>query len=96
MSSYLTHNAPQSIELSRLAVYLDSGGAAWAPPGGWDALAPADAAGWDALFAAGIAEDMPAADADASAQAAPVERQYVLSPVRHPAALACFGLDCRV
>ena len=73
-------------------MYLDSGAAAWAPEGGWDALAPADAAGWDALFAAGVAEDMPpsppaeAADepggADAPAQAPP-ERQYVLSPVRN-------------
>jgi hypothetical protein len=71
-------------------VYLDSGAAAWAPDGSWDALAPADAAGWDALFAAGVAEDMPsveaeAADAPGGADApaqAPPERQYVLSPVR--------------
>ena len=67
-------------------MYLDSGAAAWAPDGGWDALAPADAAGWDALFAAGVAEDMPSpaeepGGADAPAQAPP-ERQYVLSPVR--------------
>ena len=76
----------QSVELSRLAVYLDSGAAAWAPPGGWDALAPADAAAWDALFAAGVAEDIPpaaaATDAPSDDAPAPPERQYVLSPVR--------------
>ena len=85
------------MELSRLAVYLDSGAAAWAPPGGWDALAPADAAGWDALFAPGVAHDTEAppqaqptgepGGGDAPAQAPP-ERQYVLSPVRVAVAAA--------
>ena len=85
------------MELSRLAVYLDSGAAAWAPPGGWDALAPADAAAWDALFAPGVAQDIEAptpttteqtepGGSDVPAQAPP-ERQYVLSPVR----AHCFG-----
>ena len=81
------------MELSRLALYMDSNAAAWAPPGGWDALAPADAAGWDALFAPGVAQDIPApaqeqtqpagepGGGDAPAQAPPA-RQYVLSPVR--------------
>ena len=88
------------MELSRLAVYLDSGAAAWAPPGGWDALAPADAAGWDALFAPGVAQDtevppqaqpQPTSEpggGDAPAQAPP-ERQYVLSPVRVAVPAAC-------
>ncbi len=84
--------------MSRLALYLDSDGALWAPPGGWDALRQDDAAGWDALFAPGVADDeslaatpaasgdaqtTPEADASGAPPVAPA-RQYVLSPVRAP------------
>jgi hypothetical protein len=88
----------QSVELSRLAIYLDSDAAPWDPPGGWDALPQDDAAAWDALFAPGVASDdglaVPDAAADATAGAAEPQpadasgadaapaRQYLLSPVR--------------
>ena len=92
---------PQSVELSRLAVYLDSDAAAWAPLGGWESLSQADAAAWDTLFAPGVADDIP--DAPDAAEGAlegaalpPAARQYVLSPVRKRLPLLASRVSCCV
>jgi hypothetical protein len=102
-----SHLRFQSVELSRLAIYLDSDAAPWDPPGGWDALPQDDAAAWDALFAPGVASDdglaapddataaaepqPQSADADASGADAAPARQYLLSPVRKSIRKKCIA-----